>query len=311
MFLFLLVCSFCLSSVFAQECTITQNVTLSGDLNSTLCGVSLCGLPANLQQGIFGVPGIASCTISVNTTLTNDLFCNNLVISPGATLFSNGYRIFASGTMTVFGTVSNDGNVGQGGGSAPGTNQGTIGAGSSGGSGAISSQNGSPVNGVSPVNGINTGGQGGGSPGGGGLGGFVTVSPSGKYTLQNYVYYTTLRDLNTTLFGGGSGGGSGSINFGASGGGGGGGGVIGIYARKFTGTGSISANGGMGANGFTGDAGGGGGGGGGLIFIVTGEDTFSGSIQVNGGTGGTGVGGGGSGIAGQSGYFQIVVLYGF
>jgi hypothetical protein len=47
--------------------------------------------------------------ISTNTTLDDDLYCQNLTINAGVTLNTGGYRIFASGTLNLNGTISRDG----------------------------------------------------------------------------------------------------------------------------------------------------------------------------------------------------------
>lgn len=105
---------------------------------------------------------------------------------------------------------------------------------------------------------------------------------------------------------GGAGGGGGGWNGVSEGGGGGQGGCyLELSAPTVTNTGTITVAGGNGAAGPGSGCGGGGGGGGGIIFIVyTSAYTNSGTISVAGGNGGSG---NGTGTAGQSGESGVVV----
>lgn len=72
------------------------------------------GLPAFSTPGsLFGDATDGSVTISSDTVLTRDMFWDSVTISPGVTLFTNGYRIFVRGTLTNSGTISNIGYPGQ------------------------------------------------------------------------------------------------------------------------------------------------------------------------------------------------------
>ena len=73
-------------------------------------------------QGVFGDASDGTVTISGNTTLTSDMYYNNLTINSGVTLSPDGYRIFVRGTLTVTGTISVEGgNGGNGGNGAAGS----------------------------------------------------------------------------------------------------------------------------------------------------------------------------------------------
>lgn len=310
MFLLILIVTL-ISHSQSQTCDILQNVTLSGDLNSTSCATSLCTLATQFTQPIFGDPSSPDCSITTDGTLTEDLFCDNIMLSAGVTLHTNGYKIFAANAFAILGTISNTGgNAGlsSGGSGAP---NGTLGGGSDGGftSTQFTSASGMPVQGVNPVAGASMGGAGGQS---GGAGGAVNVSESGVYTLDYFIYLNTLHDLYGNVFAGGSGGGSGTFNLFGSGNGGGGGGVIAIFAKTIMGNGVITADGGSGSTGQGATDGGGGGGGGGFIYIVTGHNMFIGSIHANGGSAGANGGSGGSTPQnGQAGFVKIKVLPGF
>lgn len=64
------------------------------------------------DQGLFGDGSDGNVTISATTTLSRDMYYNNLTINSGITLFSGGYRIFGKGTLTHSGIVANNGGNG-------------------------------------------------------------------------------------------------------------------------------------------------------------------------------------------------------
>ena len=95
-----------------------------------------------------------------NTTLTSDLYCNNLTINSGVVLTTNGYNIYCTGTFTNNGTINTGqngsysnflnsyGGSGGGGGSGNGGGAGgsgfsTLAPGGAGGSGTNAGANGS------------------------------------------------------------------------------------------------------------------------------------------------------------------------
>lgn len=267
---------------------------LGGDLAWGTPSVSVS--PQGLA--IFGDGSDGDVTISSNTTLTRDMYYNNLTVDNGITLNTGCYAIFVKGTLTNNGTISNNGNngatAGVAGGGLPGGSLGSSGA----------------------------GGAGGGSQTGGGGGGAGAIMIAAKILTNN----------GTISANGGNGGpgqnvtgctntGSAGANTSSSLGGSGGAGESGgSYAGGAGGTASAPAasqgsnrhapaaislvtkmatariqggagGGGGGCKGTPGIGGGGGGGGGGLIAYLYSTVTV-GTIQVNGGTkGGTGTGG--------------------
>ena len=199
-----------------------------------------------------------------DVTLTSDKYYTNLTIQSGHTLFPNGYRIFCSGTLTLNGTISRNGNAGTAGINNNGSSVtiGTGGAalsdgylkgsvrGGNGGSNVLSGYPTYPENGISVTNSIGVSGASGGanpsSGGSGGGGGGAT--PSNAKLIANW-HLATLLDITSTgstikyeNSGGSGGGGYGhwgsspnpwnAGNAGAGGGGGSGGGIIAIYARN-------------------------------------------------------------------------------
>jgi len=63
-------------------------------------------------QDIFGDGADGDVTISANTSLTRDMYYNNLTINSGFTLSPSGFRIFVKNTLTNNGTLSRNGGDG-------------------------------------------------------------------------------------------------------------------------------------------------------------------------------------------------------
>jgi Protein kinase domain len=59
------------------------------------------------------LPGSANVMITVDTTLTSDIFCSDLTIESGVILTTNGYNIYCSGTVNNQGTVVTGASVSQ------------------------------------------------------------------------------------------------------------------------------------------------------------------------------------------------------
>lgn len=251
----------------------------------------------------FGDGSDGDVVISADTTLTRDMYYENLTVNATKVLSPAGYRIFVRDTLTLNGTIRRNGNNGNNGSSSSGASGaagGTGGAaladgylkgapaggnGSAGGDFNVSAAgggNGSNVaNSLSASNGA-LGGNGADTGFGNGTGGQGVTTPSNVKLIANW-HLATLLDIGATgttikfnpsaSSGGGSGGaGSNGNNDGGGGGGGAGsgGGVLAIYAKTIviSATGAIQANGGNGGNGGNGvgdgsNAGGVGGGGGG------------------------------------------------
>lgn len=86
------------------------------------------------NQDIFGDGSDGNVTISSNTTLTADMYYNDLTVNNGVLLNSGGYRIFVKGTLTNNGTIHRNGNAGTDGtGGAAGSAGGAAGSAGTGG----------------------------------------------------------------------------------------------------------------------------------------------------------------------------------
>lgn len=275
----------------------------------------------------------AVTTAVATTTLTRDMYYTNLTIATGTAIVTNGYRIYATGTVAVSGIIyanggtavaSTSGIGGNATGTLPATPNGSVGGG--GGNGSV----GGSIASSYIIGSIGSNGGMGGSGGSGGNNGGTSATST---AVAVRFPYTTTEALNllsgttTTLgnifmlssaggSGGGGGGSAGSQNLGGAGGGGGGaGGMIVIYAKTITINvgGTIMSRGGNGGNGsdhigasVAGSGGGtGGGGAGGVVILVNHNYTNNGSIDVTGGTAGQTVGigsvGGTSGTIGNNG----------
>lgn len=266
---------------------------------------------------LFGTGTDGDATISSNTTLSADMYYNNLTVNSGITLNTGGYRVFVKGLLTNDGRIGAPGNAASvaTGGSALNmtTSGGWAGAGANGGTGA-GSQGATPATGDNALAVSGSGGAGGtGSGGSGGATKNYGSNPGVPSGGAKFGYHP----LNALLgagapggtnssgqkvsggWGGSSGGGDGTNS---GGGGGGGGGNVVVAAKRLAGSGSFTAVGGAGGNPAAGNCGGGGGGGGGYIFIVS-TATSLGSLTtvVSGGAGGTKTGTGTNGSAGGNG----------
>lgn len=290
------------------------------------------GSPA-LPAGFVGDGSDGDVTISSNTTLTRDMYYNNLTINATFTLNTGGFAVYVKDTLLNNGTISRNGGngttaTGTGGGAAAAAiagvtvgsgsaasagGAGTAGAGAAGGaSGAFTGYGGLGGAGGTGGTGVNAGGAGGSS-------GTVTnrffrhVAPSWKFEAVG-----TFGQSGSGGRGGGGGGGDGTNSGRGGGGGGAAGGAIFIICQTLNNAGSITANGGNGGNGASGGAGnvgggaGGGGGGGGTIVILANTVTALGTRTATGGaagTGGTGAGTGTAGTAGAVGNNGVVVVF--
>lgn len=294
---------------------------------------STYGLLDNFSTGglaNFGDGSDGDGDITVNTTLSREMYYDDLTVRSGVTLSTAGYRVYVRGVLTIeaTGVIADDGNAGSTstGGSAL-TARGTLNSDSgAGGNGRNTTGNGSgggnPTAQVFNNTATPHGGAGGNATGGnnGGTGGTVTVRSATGGSIKNAVAASLGHcQGGNGIFqpgAGGAGGGGGGANVGTgtavSGGGGSGGGSVCITTRILNSAGTIRANGGAGANAsVTGDgvAGGGGGGGGGWVSIVAGLVLAQGTVQANGGTGGNGAGtGGNNGATGSNGYTQVISM---
>jgi hypothetical protein len=242
------------------------------------------------QSVITQASTISDITYSSDTTLTADVYANNLTIDSGITLTTAGYNIYCVGTFTNSGTVITGASTGGGGGSS---GNGTSFTSSYGGSGGGGGGNG----GSSGGNGGATLASGGAGEVGNGNAGSTPSTPTLTSSLINSWY---IKGMSNFLNGGGGGGG-----YGTSGGPGGGGGNLGfgiyIQANKIV-AGSITSSGQAGIAGSSSNTpSGGGGGGGGTILLAYGSGGYTaGTYTTSGGGGGAasdstgGTGGNGS-----------------
>jgi hypothetical protein len=277
-------------------------VTMGGDVS--LAGV-LGAYPAAL---LYGDMSDGDVTISGDTTLTRDMFYNNLTVAAGKRLSSNCFRIFVRGTLVNNGYISNNGNAA--GILYPGAtlDSNTVGGGTRGGDGG----------GGGGGNSLAADGSFGGEGGHGGVASYAGGSAGLAFCAASS---GTLRELSAAVRGvlqdgklamggtggGGGGGGSGTPS-GVGGGGGGGAGVLSVIARDIDNTnGVFEANGGAGAQGGAGAAGGGGGGGGGVVVLVYGV-AITGVARALGGPPGPANGFGAAGLVGGTGTVIGVTL---
>ena len=300
-----------LGSITAGSITINGGVAaIDSSGNSTFKSIQVGGSTRQYtlnDSGIFsyGDGSDGDVTISTNTSLSRDMYYQNLTINSGAVVIPNGYRIFCSVSLTMSGnsSITMNGNNASG-----GTHGAALPAGYFTAAPAGNNPGGSVSNSL--------GGVGGGGGGGGGTLGPNHAGTSGasggtataaRVKLIANWHLAAMLDISATgstaLFTGGSGGGNGGNGWGAGNGGSGGGaaGIVAIYSKILTiGSGcSITANGGNGSDAYPNNVnnggGGGGGGAGGIIVLVYNSLSQGGSLTASGGTGGAGSVGGGPG----------------
>jgi len=307
--------------------TISKSILIAA--STTFTGTTTFSGPTSGLTS-FGDGSDGDVTISVPTSLTRDMYYNNLTIN--STLNPAGWSIYVRDTLSGNGlidisgnpgTSGNSGGVGQGG-SATTTGKFWNTAGGNGGDGDPSPGNGTTGGSSLTVIG-SSGGQGGAggddSGGGGGSGG--TGASTGNKTLPikktgvfrfNSIYGLDMSNIGSTspyvggIGGGGGGGGdsTSSTSGGNGGGGGAGGGIVHIAANIFAGSFNIKANGGNGGSGDVGTSasggsgGGGAGGGGGAALVLYNSKFWTGTYILSGGTGGAG-GAATTGSAGSNG----------
>jgi hypothetical protein len=296
--------------------------SVSGGASGFMTGADkalLDTLVASSTAGIFGIGVDGDVVMGAGTTtLTRDMYYHDLTVPNGATLNTDGFRVFVSGTLTVGATgiitsPSNDAAAQLGAAQTTGNNLGLGGAGGNGGVSANGS-NGAAMapslqpqplpqvgatsgkGGVGGTGGVNTGGTGGAVNLAGATVGNVWAFPAfarGQFPGTNAAFGGYVAGGT----GGGGGGGGGSTG----GGGGAGGRVVLICARAIVNDGSITVPGGNGGPALAANGGGGAGGGGGKVFLI--YRTFSGNAATApGGNGGAGAGTGAQGGTGSTGY---------
>lgn len=249
------------------------------------------------------------------TTLTRDMFYNNLIIGTGRHIDVGGHRIFVKGKCTIQAGASIHANGAAGALHVGGTARVSraIGGGSAGANGRENTAgDGADAAAVTK----SLGGAGGAGGDGdtaaghlGGAGGGVTAPDAVDGGTRGLPFMVTGRLLDGSKVEGGGGGGGGGLGDAVmttpdGGGGGAGGGVVLICARELDSLGTISANGGAGNDGLGSgpEAGAGGGGGGGAVLLTYHILTNLGTVQALGGAGGQGnQGSAGLGLDGANG----------
>ena len=83
------------------------------------------------NNDVYGDGSDGDVTISVDTTLSRDMFYNNLTVNSGKTLNTGGYRIFVKNTIDGTGVISRNGNNGVAGGNGGNATVGVVGTGGS------------------------------------------------------------------------------------------------------------------------------------------------------------------------------------
>jgi hypothetical protein len=280
-------------------------------------------------RALYGDGSDGTVTIGANTTIARDMYYSDLTVSAGFNLITDRWRLYVRGTLTVAGTIHNDGVAGgtaatdatfsPAGVSASPTA--TLGFGTDGASGRHNTAGDTAAIVAVAVPGgvLGTGGAGG--AGGTTAGGAASVVASSLVRAGNWHAGTEIINGRLSSIGSGlsgaptmvllpggpGGGGGGGDGTRAGGGGGSGGGPILILARNIVvaSGGAIRSKGGNGGAGRAGgNTGGGGGGGGGPIVLVYDQLTETGSIASTGGTGGAKVG---TGIIGGDGTAASVI----
>jgi hypothetical protein len=314
----------------SREATANKNQA-SGYAGLTAGGVILAAADPCF---LFGDGSDGTVTISSGTTtLTRDMYYQNLTISGTSQLVTGGFRVFVRGTLDLSaapaGAIQRNGVAG-----GAGATAGTIGsigntvtaaslggaaAGGAAGAGGTAAGSGSTAPSTQVSNGGLSGASGAGGTGSGGAGGAgQAAAAQTAMSIRRHAFelQSGVTLLSGGMAGAGGGGGGGDGTAGAGGGGASsGGGVVWIAAATInrggsTATGAIQANAGAAGAGGAATAGnrGGGGGaagaGGGWIFLIyaalTGS-TATGAVAANGSAGGAGGAGFGTGTAGGGG----------
>lgn len=289
------------------------------------------------QQALFGDGSDGSVTISGNTTLSRDMYYQNLTINSGITLDTANYRIYATGTVNIIGTIDNSGDNGGAGGAG---GSGAVSAGAAGTAGATSTiiASGSlPSNAPGRAGGAGGAGAGQGHGGGGGGGG--AGASGGIIAIYAKTITIGASGSITSLGGNGGAGGAGGVSGGTGGNGVGPAGVIGGDGFSTTTSMGVAGRAKSGSNGAGGAGSGNQGGSGGAtgtagsvtasknlprsaynaqglfeVISMTPNKSSASSISGSGGGGGGssgverhGGGGGGGGYGGSGGV--IILLY--
>lgn len=296
---------------------------------------SVTGATQTQPYRSFGDGSDGNVTISSGTTtLTRDMYYNNLTLSGTGKISTSGYKIFVksildlsvatTGAIQWNGLDGNNASAATGGAAQTAQPGGTLGAISAGGTGTTATTGNGTAGGAGTIGNGNGGYSGVGGGGGTGTSGTGGAGSAARIPNVNNLFnrFETNFLFGALLISGGTGGGAGGSgagdatnNGGGSGSGGNGGGIVAIYANfivkgSATVEGTIQANGGNGGTGgntsagVTGGGGGGGGGAGGWVYIAYNKlfgPSIARLVQANGGNGGRGGNSTGSGATGGAG----------
>ena len=271
------------------------------------------GTAASTEKGVYGDGSDGDVVLGAGTTtLTRNMYYNNLTVPSGSSLNVDGYIPYVKETLTtVDGTsiIFRDGvtSTGSAGATAPATARPLDSAGNGANSNAGNGSN-AVASANNPRTFAGTGGAG-GTDGvrTGGTGGAVTniTADAGDFRTSPLLSFgcTLARGVPGYLaMRGGAGGGGGAGNGALVGGGGGSGAPpMVIPARTIVHGGIFRTKGGGGRSATNANTSGGGGGGGGVIVIITEDYSGAGTTDVTGGPGGAGNGIGGAGVDGNPG----------
>jgi hypothetical protein len=145
---------------------------------------------------VFGDGSDGNVIISSDTTLTRDMFYNNLTIESGKVLNTNGYRVFVKGVLINKGTIRNNGSNASGYTGASGGAKGTTNGGGNGGNGSV----GNGKSGQKAFNSLSNAGGNGGNAGmsSGGQGGQAISPPADAGTPREFIAALTGKLLGRT-----------------------------------------------------------------------------------------------------------------
>lgn len=302
--------------------TAAASVPITGFVVNTFSTVWAYGDGSDGNFTLDGAAIPAWATLAGTTyTMTRDIYMVDLTLNAGITLNTVGRRMFFQGTFTCNGLVATNGFSGGGA---------TAGNGATGSNWYVQAQagggGGNPGNGGAGVSSINScvtgaGGKGGDSgvrTGGnsGGVGTFSNRDGGNRHICDTFptIFWGTCPSGAQIAAGPGGGGGAGDGATRAGGGAGGAAGILGIFAFKIAGNGTLQAKGGNGADGGPGGTigcGGGGGGPGGALFIITTTLNYASllTIDLSGGAGGLGTFAAANGAAGATGFTYQMFTY--
>lgn len=275
--------------------TIPTTGSVGGKIDSNFIATSSLGLLplapiGNGSDGAILFDGTHSYAFAATTSstvykLSRGIMATSITISAGITVDTNGYQIFANGTVSGSGKFRFDGNSASG--LTPATSSGNYfqtTAGVAGGNNTPGSTGLASYLSIGPAGVSGSSGNFSGGPTG-----TTTIARPWAVLASDVLTGTTASTTGVfpvAAAGGSGGGGGGSSSSFTGGGSAASGGVVEIIANIITGTWTVEALGGVGGSGNGGGAGSGGGGSGGDCAIFYNTNTWTGGCTLTGGTGG-------------------------